>query len=98
MSLRRQLDQRLTALYAVENQQERVETKSETVEEQKSLQEAIPDAEEVTQESDVTKKDKVPNEKDKDFLDKLDHLILTNLLQTDLDVNFLAQCKLLCFF
>jgi AraC-like DNA-binding protein len=79
LSLRRQLDQRLTALYAVEVQQEPEEK---------------PQPQEKSQESEiakVTKETTSTNQKDKDFLTKLDHLILTNLLQTDLDVNFLAQ-------
>ena len=41
--------------------------------------------------NEVVKESEVTNQKDKDFLDKLDRLILTNLLQTDLDVNFIAQ-------
>lgn len=63
LSLRRQLDQRLAVLYAVEAQQERT---------------PAPEAPSVPQ-------------KDKEFIDKLDRLILENLLQADLDVNFIAQ-------
>ena len=84
LSLRRQLDQRLTALYAIEVQQEHAE-------EQQSAEGVSQESEGTTQALEVVKKDKVTNQKDKDFLDKLDRLILTNLLQTDLDVNFIAQ-------
>lgn len=84
LSLRRQLDQRLTALYAVEIQQE------QTV--PTAYGETTPE-ETVSKETDsgVTGREKAANQRDKDFLDKLDHLILQNLLQTDLDVNYIAQ-------
>ena len=83
LSLRRQLDQRLTALYAVEVQQEQQQQPEEKPQPQEKPQE--PETVKVAKEATST------NQKDKDFLAKLDHLILTNLLQTDLDVNFLAQ-------
>lgn len=83
LSLRRQLDQRLTALYAVEVQQEQEQQPEEKPQPQEKPQE--PETVKVAKEATST------NQKDKDFLAKLDHLILTNLLQTDLDVNFLAQ-------
>lgn len=70
LSLRRQLDQRLTALYAIEVQQK---DKDVYIEPEESVHE------------------KVTVQRNKDFLDKIDHIILQNLLQTDLDVNFLAQ-------
>lgn len=38
-----------------------------------------------------TAQQKAANQRDRDFLDRLDHLILQNLMQTDLDVNFIAQ-------
>lgn len=90
ISLRRQLDQRLSALYAVKVQQEHTTQESPSVTDnaetfaEKSDIDAIPTTEESVRE-------KVANQRDKDFLDKLDHLILENLLQTDLDVNFIAQ-------
>ncbi len=91
LSLRRQLDQRLTALYAVEMQQE------QTIQEKSEPEETANEAskpEEYTQEEnklEETAQQKAANQRNKEFLDKLDHLILQNLLQTDLDVNYLAQ-------
>ena len=76
LSLRRQLDQRLSALYAVEVKQE--ETNSVTIEE-------------VSPEPQENAQQRITNQRNKEFLDKLDHLILSNLLKTDLDVNFIAD-------
>ena len=81
LSLRRQLDQRLTALYAVEAQQEQEQLPEEKPQEEPQEPEEVK----------VEKENTSASQKDKDFLDKLDHLILSNLLQTDLDVNFIAQ-------
>ena len=81
LSLRRQLDQRLTALYAVEMQREHV------VQEERETEEREPEE----RETEETAQQKAASQRNKDFLDKLDNLILQNLLQTDLDVNFIAQ-------
>lgn len=86
LSLRRQLDQRLSALYAVEAQQEQMEVKPEPEEDNQEEPE-----DEKQEEVEEPVQDKIQNQKDKVFLDKLDHLILENLLKTDLDVNFIAQ-------
>lgn len=94
MSLRRQLDQRLSALYAIEAQQEHAAATAATE------AAAAPEATESTEVTDETEKTKIQEktettapvpQKDRDFLDKLDRLILENMLQTDLDVNFIAQ-------
>lgn len=83
LSLRRQLDQRLAALYALEV----TEKKEEAVEEDK---EDTP-VEVTTETSELQEPVKPSSQKDRVFLDKLDRLILGNLLQTELDVNFIAQ-------
>ena len=91
LSLRRQLDQRLTALYAVEVQQEQAIQEGSEQEETTSK---VSKPKENTQEEsklEETAQQKAANQRNKDFLDKLDHLILQNLLQADLDVNYLAQ-------
>ncbi len=76
--LRRQLDQRLSALYAVEAQQEHlIQKEADEIEEP-----SIPEE---------TAQQKAINQRNKEFLDKLDHLIISNLLKTDLDVNFIAE-------
>lgn len=85
LSLRRQLDQRLATLYAVEVQQEQVAAPAIP---------AVPEASAVSEAPAVSAVPEAPlssSKKDKAFLDKLDHLILENLLQTDLDVNFIAH-------
>ncbi|MBQ9362867.1 MAG: helix-turn-helix domain-containing protein, partial [Bacteroidaceae bacterium] len=92
LSLRRQLDQRLSALYAVEAQREQMPSAVSFAEDENSIL-SQSDGHEVVNETpavDVTK-DTTPTQKEKVFLDKLDRLILENLLQTDLDVNFIAQ-------
>lgn len=76
LSLRRQLDQRLTALYAVEVQQE----------EKKSIKDEEHPSDDIDEEQ-----QKGADAAAKVFLDKLDHLILSNLMQTNLDVNFIAE-------
>lgn len=81
LSLRRQLDQRLTALYAVEMQREHAIQEDSEHENNKSEE----------KEPEETAQQKAANQRNKDFLDRLDNLILQNLLRTDLDVNFLAQ-------
>ena len=81
LSLRQQLDQRLTALYAVEMQREHA------IQEENKLEENEPEEREL----DETAQQKAANQRNKDFLDRLDNLILQNLLQTDLDVNYIAQ-------
>lgn len=81
LSLRRQLDQRLAVLYAATPHSApegaTIDPGAETIEAPSG---AIGGASEAP----------VP-QKEKDFLDKLDRLISENLLQTDLDVNFLAS-------
>lgn len=84
LSLRRQLDQRLTALYAVEAQHEPEEKHQET-------EESMSNPEEDHGEDTITDEQNQTNQKDKEFLSKLDRLILENLLQSDLDVNFIAK-------
>jgi len=81
LSLRRQLDQRLTALYAVEMQREQA-VQEECDHEERELEEREPKE---------TAQQKAANQRNREFLDRLDTLILQNLLQTDLDVNFIAQ-------
>lgn len=82
LSLRRQLSQRLTALYALEAQQEHsaLDTAPQT--------EDSPETEETV---DVTAHERMASQRNREFLDKLDRLISQNLLQTDLDVNFIAK-------
>ena len=81
LSLQRQLDQRLIALYAVEAQQEH------TIQEESESKGNEPRK----REPEETAQQKAANQRNKEFMDKLGHLILQNLLQTDLDVNFIAQ-------
>lgn len=78
LSLRRQLDQRLSALYAVEAQQEH------------PIQEEA-DNTDMPSKQEETAQQKAINQRNKEFLDKLDHLIISNLLKADLDVNFIAE-------
>lgn len=88
LSLRRQLEQRLSAFYAIEAQQEQA---TATVLPEESAVAAVTESTEDTENPEpVVAASTVPR-KDKDFLDKLDRLILENMLQTDLDVNFIAQ-------
>ena len=86
LTLRRQLDQRLTALYAVEAQQEHAikedSASGDVMTEKNEPEENKPKE---------TAQQKAANQRNRDFLDKLDNLIQQNLLQTDLDVNFIAQ-------
>jgi len=49
------------------------------------------DGDDVAAEAEETAHEKKANERNKEFLDKLDRLILQNLLQTDFDVNFIAR-------
>ena len=95
LTLRRQLDQRLSALYAVEvqqehNSQENTNTTETTKDNPTDLSdetsEPIADSE-----PKETGKEKATNQKNKEFLDKLDQVILQNLSQEELDVNFMAQ-------
>lgn len=91
LSLQRQLNQRLTALYAVEAQQEHAikeDSASGDVMTEKNEPEENKPKENKPKE---TAQQKAANQRNKDFLDRLDHLILQNLMQTDLDVNFIAQ-------
>jgi len=86
LSLQRQLDQRLTALYAVEAQQEHA------IKEDSASGDVMTEKNEPEEnKSKETAQQKAANQRNRDFLDRLDHLILQNLLQTDLDVNFIAQ-------
>lgn len=91
LSLQRQLNQRLTALYAVEAQQEHAikeDSASGDVMTEKNEPEENKPKENKPKE---TAQQKAANQRNRDFLDRLDYLILQNLLQTDLDVNFIAQ-------
>ena len=77
LSLRRQLDQRLTALYAMK-------TKPATAN--------VSQGSELTKKADETSvKEKIANQQDKEFLDKLDRLILDNLMHESLDMPFLTS-------
>lgn len=104
LSLRRQLDQRLTALYAIEMKQERspqaeTENQGPAVAGKKSEDSVTTIAEEkeqlpntdVTEETKATAQEMVKAQRNKEFLDRLDHLIQQNLQQLELDVNFIAQ-------
>lgn len=87
LSLRRQLDRRLAALYAVEAQQEhlaKAENENIEISETPSESDTPSDMEESAQQ-------KAANQRNSEFIDKLDRLILQNLIQTDLDVNYIAQ-------
>jgi len=92
LSLRRQFDQRLAALYAVEAQREQLPSVAGLAED---VCPALPWAagHEATAEMPGGAKpvDVAPSRKGRAFLDKLDHFILENLLQTDFDVNMIAQ-------
>ena len=86
LSLRRQLDQRLTALYAVEVQKEHA------IQEERESGDAMTEKNEPEENKPKeTVQQKAANQRNRDFLDNLDNLIQQNLLQTDLDVNFIAQ-------
>ena len=100
LSLRRQLDQRLAALYAVEAQQDQDSTssavESETAdtmehEEQVEKEETHDHIDHTPAEPESIVPEHKSSQKDKAFLYKLDRLILENMLLTDLDVNFIAQ-------
>lgn len=99
LSLRRQLDQRLTVLYAVEKASTSdtvvspapAETPSQQDETLSQQENSPTQREEPPTQQEETAHAKAANQKNKEFLDKLDHLILANLLQTDLDVHYLAQ-------
>ena len=75
LSLRRQLDQRLTMLYANANT-------SAANAQIKPVEENAP--------GDTKAETSMKDVKDKEFLAQMDRLILNNLLQETLDVNFLA--------
>ena len=98
--LRRQLDQRLTALYALEVENKRIKAESTIIDEAvptagaEKVKESIPESRTaMEQEVDRTKvkADDATIAANKLFFDKLDSLILTNLLQTNLDMAFLAD-------
>ena len=111
MLLRRQLDQRLSALYAVETKLEQlndnsveadkasesVETENNLIERDASQDSAESDVSDVVNwqtDTDVSRKqneDSTINQHDKEFLDRLDHVILSNLLQDPLDMAFLSS-------
>ena len=82
LSLRRQLDQRLTMLYSVPAAQEHVQDAPEKMSEKKE--------QETGTETGTPKEDIPARQKDREFLDRLDQLIQDNLLQ-EIDVNFLAS-------
>ena len=77
LSLRRQLDQRLTALYAIETKPVAAEVRLDPEVEVKTTEDPV--------------KEKTANLQNKEFLDKLDHLILDNLMQESLDMPFLTS-------
>jgi len=89
LSLRRQLDQRLAALYATPHSAPAGATIDPSAETNEALERATiePGAETNEAPSGAVR----GTTEDRAFLDKLDHLILENLLQADLDVNFIAQ-------
>ena len=94
LSLRRQLDRRLTSLYAIEVQQVRPVQDSKKCISAIGQENVIKDIVDETPPScsaAVNTNEKIADQKNKEFLDKLDRLILANLLQTDLDVNFIAK-------
>lgn len=74
LSLHRQLDRRLTALYAAPLPDK------ERTEENRSHNGTLQKAEQPTEAT-----------QNKEFIYQLDHLILSNLLKSDLDMNFIAQ-------
>lgn len=85
-SLRRQLDQRLAALYALEAQQNVSHRQKPDSDEEQT------DSTPQTTDLPSDKTAKLPNNQmENEFLSKLDRLILENMLQSDLDVNFIAQ-------
>lgn len=94
LSLRRQLDQRLAVLYATE-----AKMVEESYGEYQSSDKDMTDSREPTsvlQESDSQPTKSKPADSqaeqiDKTFLDKLDHTILENLLQEDLNMAFLSS-------
>ncbi len=104
LSLRRQLDQRLTALYAVEVLQRDYTPQGTNGSDgwgemgKQGFEEAGVAAAEredtnrdASSELEENSHEQHRNQRDRDFLIELDHLILQNLLYTDLDVNFIAQ-------
>ena len=86
--LRRQLDQRLTVLYAPN-----ATSPSINAQETMPTDETVPVTEpEPTEHKKLeAKADDATKAEDKAFLDKLDSIILPNLLQVDLDMAFLAD-------
>ena len=95
LSLRRQLDERLSALYAIEKKHQDPEPLPRSAE---LRAEASPPLKgrEMGEDRDVkdvneSAKQRVANQRNNELLDKLDQLILQNLLRSDLDVNFIAQ-------
>ena len=82
ISLRRQLDQRLTVLYATESIVPTTETH------QNVPAEGTPDIVTSSPDADTVAADATAS---KQFLDKLDLIILKNLLHEDLDMAFLAS-------
>jgi AraC-like DNA-binding protein len=92
LSLRRQLDQRLTALYAVEAQKEHPVSEYKNNVEKNISEEKIEHTDtDVSPETKETAHEKAANQRNKEFLIKLDQLIQQNLLHTELDVNFIAK-------
>lgn len=98
LSLRRQLDQRLAALYAIEAQHnasldtnmKQIDSYEQATNLQNDQTTKQPDDQTTEQPSEQTAK-RQNDQKEEEFIGKLDRLILENLLQTDLDVNFIAQ-------
>ena len=95
MALRRQLDQRITTLYAVEMiQANKTLENSETTETAEGKPENV--EHEILEDDNASDekesgKEKAVSRKNKEFLDKLDHIILQNLSHEELDVNFMAN-------
>ena len=86
--LRRQLDQRLTALYA-----QNATSTSINAQETTPTDETVPvtEPEPTEHKKPEAKADDATKAEDKAFLDRLDSIILPNLLQEDLDMAFLAD-------
>ncbi len=86
-NLRRQLDQRLTTLYTLDSEHKVSVVEATDMDSSVSTTEteAVKKVANNPIENDVTKN------ANKDFLDKLDGIILPNLLQQDLDIAFLAD-------
>ncbi|MGI5974147.1 MAG: helix-turn-helix domain-containing protein [Paludibacter sp.] len=86
--LRRQLDQRLTALYA-RNAISFSSIPAEVTPEDETI--SVIEAESAEKTISKTKVDNATKVADRAFLDKLDSIILSSLLQEDLDMAFLAD-------